>query len=82
MGAQGGQWEQRQQARESEAKMGELMEMGFSRAAAEVPLPFPFDETRQGGVPCRADVRESVASTAWRRGRSATMAWRARGVMA
>ena len=46
----------------------------FSRAAPEVPPPFPFDETRQGGVPWRADVREGVASTAWRRGRSATMA--------
>ena len=38
----------------------------FSRAAPEVPPPFPVGETRQGGVPWRADVRESVASTAWR----------------
>ena len=46
----------------------------FLRAAPAIPLPFPFGETRQGGVPWRADVRESVASTAWRRGRRATMA--------
>ena len=45
-----------------------------------VGAPASFFARRVDGVPWRLDVRESIASTASRWNRSATMAWRAREI--
>ena len=45
-----------------------------------VDSPASFFERRVDGVPWRLDVCESIASTASRWNRSATMAWRAREI--
>ena len=45
-----------------------------------VSSPASFIERRVDGVPWRLHVRESIASTASRWNRSATMAWRAREI--
>ena len=45
-----------------------------------VGAPASFFERRVDGVPWRLDVRESIASTASRWNRSATMEWRAREI--